>query len=643
MTTAVWVLAVLAGLTQSAWAGDLSWSTFLGGLHDEYITAVTVNASGNVFVTGYGHIDYDDPYFPPSSYNMLAYDWPVMFISKFTSVGTLLWSTFINGGQYLYAHAIAVDSENGVYVAGRAGTCGMYWLTCTTCGAYKQAVDGDTDAFFVKFNKNGHNVLYGTVFGGSADDAAYGVGVDGSGDVWITGYTEGDDMPTTSGAYDSSFDGATDAFVAKLNLGGNGSSDLLYSTHIGGSDLVYSTVIGANGEDQGYALAMDADGDVYVAGSAGLNFPTKSAYQSSLLGDPDAFAAKFSLDADGDDDLIYSTYLGADGADWALGLALLGDQACLTGKTEMADEGFPVTDDAYFGTHQGGTYDAFFSVIGSDGDDLIYATYLGGSEDDQGNGIATSAAEDVYIVGATADATTDFPTTTGAFDTTQNGDTDGFLCCFGEPWTTPPGPTPQVAGDLEELKGQIPKRSRWSHRRSKVVKVSAPGILNPWKSLASCPAPTPPAQQANGWRHEQRGRGIRHVPPLVGQFGPLTRVPDRFLLDHEILRVLPGRVDVEEGIHHGLGLACASVGTVAVEKDIDVTVHKDRVEERLVRRAAGQLGGPGSLDFDGAGIGVRALGSSLKERVPVAQYPEQAVGRHFMCPYPMAADKSCAS
>ena len=97
MTTAVWVLAVLAGLTQSAWAGDLAWSTFLGGLHDEYITAVTVNASGNVFVTGYGYIDYDDSQFPPSTYGRLPLDWPCTFISNFTSVGTLLWSTFING------------------------------------------------------------------------------------------------------------------------------------------------------------------------------------------------------------------------------------------------------------------------------------------------------------------------------------------------------------------------------------------------------------------------------------------------------------------------------------------------------------------------------------------------------------------
>ncbi|MDP2659856.1 MAG: SBBP repeat-containing protein [Dehalococcoidia bacterium] len=140
------------------------------------------------------------------------------------------------------------------------------------------------------------DLSYATFLGGSGTEIGRGIAVDGSGAAYVTGYTEGNNSPTTPGAYDTSFNGGQDAFVAKLNPAG--------------SALVYATFLGGSGADQGYAIAVEGSGAAYVTGLTGpSDFPTTpGAYDTSFNGGSnDAFVAKLNPAGSA---LVYATLTG---------------------------------------------------------------------------------------------------------------------------------------------------------------------------------------------------------------------------------------------------------------------------------------------------------------------------------------------
>jgi hypothetical protein len=252
-------------------------------------------------------------------------------------------------------------------------------------------------------------LIYSTFLGGSSDDEGSGIALDAAGDAYVTGFTASADFPTSVGAFDTSQNAFSyDAFVSKLNPAG---SALLYSTFLGGSSA-----------DYGQGIALDATGDAYVTGRTfSTDFPTSAgASDTSQNGNYDAFVSKLNPDGSA---LLYSTFLGGSGDDEGFGIALdtAGD-AYLTGFTESAN--FPTSAGA-FDTSQNGSRDAFVSKLNPAGSVLLYSTFLGGSSDDEGSGIALDTAGDAYVTGFTASA--NFPTSVGAFDTSQNGNFDAFV------------------------------------------------------------------------------------------------------------------------------------------------------------------------------------------------------------------------
>src|SRR5205823_3173313 len=156
---------------------------------------------------------------------------------------------------------------------------------------------GTFDGFVTKLNPTGSGLVYSTYFGGSGDDKAISVAVDGAGNAYVAGFTDSTDFPVTSGAFQTTYGGgASDGFVAKLSLTGSG--------------LLYSTYLGATGQDQAIDIAIDPAGDAHVSGITNTNgFPTTlGAFQTSFAGGAyDAIVAK--LNATGSA-LVYSTYLG---------------------------------------------------------------------------------------------------------------------------------------------------------------------------------------------------------------------------------------------------------------------------------------------------------------------------------------------
>lgn len=263
---------------------------------------------------------------------------------------------------------------------------------------------------------------YATFLGGSSDDYATAIAVDASGNTYITGTTQSPDFPTTSGAFDrtGAASNSLEAFVTKLNPTG--------------SALVYSTFLGGSNFEWGRGLAIDASGNVYVAGQTkSSDFPTTGgAFDRTFNVDTcprcgidqyDAFVTK--LNASGSA-LVYSTFLGGFDLDDALGIAVdATGNAYVVGETGSTN--FPTTSGAFSRT-KSGEFDAFLAKLNASGSALVFSTYLGGDLVDYAVRVAVDGAGSAYVVGTTRSTT--FPTTAGAFDTTPNGQFDVFVTKF---------------------------------------------------------------------------------------------------------------------------------------------------------------------------------------------------------------------
>ncbi|HXF70066.1 MAG TPA: SBBP repeat-containing protein, partial [Thermoflexus sp.] len=365
-------------------------------------------------------------------------------VSLQSNPSDLLYATFLGGSSWDSGLSIAVDGSGAVYVTGYTSSSNFP----TTSGAFDSTYNGgNSDAFIVKLNPAGQgnaDLLYATFLGGSGYEEGYGIAVDGSGVVYVTGYTWSSDFPTTPGAFDSTYNGGgSDGFLVKLNPAGQGASDLLYATFLGGSNW-----------DEGLGIAVDESRMVYVVGSTiSSDFPvTPGAYDTTCGTDgncnydgtyrySDFFVVKLNLAGQGLADLVYSTFLG--GSNWeppdesGFGIVVDGSGTIyVTGGTDSSD--FPVTPGAYDTTcgtdgncNYDGTYyypDAFLVKLnpaGQGASDLLYATFLGGGNSDGGSSIAVDGSGAAYVVGVTF--SNDFPTTPGAFDTSQNGVLDAFI------------------------------------------------------------------------------------------------------------------------------------------------------------------------------------------------------------------------
>jgi hypothetical protein len=236
-------------------------------------------------------------------------------------------------------------------------------------------------------------LVYSTCLGGGGEDVAYGIAVDGQGNVYVAGSTTSPNFPTEN-ALQANLTGAGDAFVAKLNWDASNSTlSLVYSTYLGGSAA-------AGG------IAVDSSGNAYVTGStASFDFPTVNAFQASDRGMGDtAFVTKLNSTGSA---LVYSTYLGGSSGDYGNAIAVdSSGNAYVTGLTDSDD--FPTASPLQGNNHCSNGPTAFVTKLNSTGSALIYSTYLGGSTTDMAYGIAVDSSGNAYVTGTTWSS--DFPT-----------------------------------------------------------------------------------------------------------------------------------------------------------------------------------------------------------------------------------------
>ena len=386
------------------------YSTFLGGGGPDTGYGIAVDSTGNAYVTGStGSFD-----FPMAG--AIQGTWGGsgdVFLTKINASGSaLVYSTYLGGSSIDYATAIALDPSGSAYITGIT-----FSNNFPTVNPFQAVKGAQQDAFVAKINASGTAWVYSTYLGGNNVDQGFGIAADTNGNAYVTGYTASTDFPLQS-PYRSSNLSTVDAFVTKLNPAG--------------SALVYSTYLGGSGTDYGTAIAVDSSGSAYVTGIVGSHdFPTVNAMQphnGGGTGTDDSFVSKF--DPSGST-LIYSTYLGGGSVDDAYAVAV--DQvgrAYITGRTNSSD--FPLTNPLQVTRT---AFDMFITVLNPAGSARLFSTFLGGSGEEEGYGIAIDRRGNIHIAGATT--STDFPVP-NAIQVANGGATDALVLSLGNsPWPAP--------------------------------------------------------------------------------------------------------------------------------------------------------------------------------------------------------------
>jgi len=369
----------------------LAYSTYFG--NNGSGEAIAVDSAGHAFVTGTtGSINFPGD----------------VFVTKFYGDGSaLVYSTYFGGSDIETGFDIAVDNAGNAYLTGVT-----YSLDFPTLNAVQTVRSGTTDAFITKFNATGSSLVFSTYLGGGFNENINGgsIAIDTATNVYVTGTTESPNFPTTPGAFQTTFGGGGDTFVAKLDASG---SNLAYSTFLGGSS-------------GGSAIEVDMKGNAYVTGgTSSANFPTTpGAFQPTLTGSADAYVAKLNPSGSA---LVYSTFLGGQRGDFGEGIAVdVNNQAYITGGTNSTN--FPTTPGAFQTIFGGGFLDVFVTKLNSTGSALVYSTYIGGTGNlvngDLGRSIAVDSAGNAYVTGETT--STDFPTS-NPFQLFRGGGDDAFI------------------------------------------------------------------------------------------------------------------------------------------------------------------------------------------------------------------------
>lgn len=389
----------------------MRYLTYIGGDNgDDSVSRVKVDSQQNTYLVGTtGSIDFTTAEDGPRE----ADRGTAVFVAKVNPNATqLLFLTVIDGNDLDSGADIALDDNGNSFITGQTRSRTFPTLNGSQgngsrCLRYNNCTWRDTDAFFVKMSNVGQ-VLTSTCLGGRDFDAGAGIAVGPAGNLaYITGTTYSSTFPAVK-AYQSGgvFGNGGDAFL------------IVVPTIVG--EPVYSTQFGGNGLDQGTGVEVDANLFVYITGyTDSTDLPVKSPMQANNGGGNDAFIAKFNWIEEGDASLIYATYLGGAGGDYARGIAVSpAGKAYVTGVT-----GSPIFPLLHEIDNTNVVNEAFVTALNVNGT-LFASTFLGGNGQDFGNAIALGAGEVVYVTGSTT--STEFPRAL-PFQNARNGAQDAFV------------------------------------------------------------------------------------------------------------------------------------------------------------------------------------------------------------------------
>ncbi len=397
---------------------ELVYSTFLGA-EDLYGRDIAVDEDGNVYLL--------------INSNGASGNNAYVYVIKINASGSaILHFAYLSGSSWDYGSELVIDDLGYIYAVGTTSSSNFP----VTPGAFSITLNGN-DAFVVKMNPADLGLVYATFLGGSGHEDGSGLAVDDMGQVYVTGSTMSSDFPVTPGAFDSTCgtDGACnpnqwghetfDVFVAKFNSAG--------------TSLQYATFLGGNRVDFGHNIAVDDQGNVYLAGVtlSSSGFPITAGAFDTVCGTDgdcnygdsnntnDVFVIK--LNANGTE-IDYGTFLGGSQDEYPMAIAVNeGGNAYILGHTQSWE--FPATPNAFDPYFEGGTCglapdtfpcsDIFVVKMNLAGSNLDYSTFLGGTDDDTGVDLFLDHVNNAYVVGGTTSS--DFPITPNAMNPNYAG------------------------------------------------------------------------------------------------------------------------------------------------------------------------------------------------------------------------------
>ncbi len=391
-TFALALVAVCSSLAaaQSSLPPSWTYSSYFGGSAADGISAQTADSNGNIYVTGAtSSSDFPttpgvyEPAFPGSSRDN------VIFVSKFSPEGKLIWSTYLGPGCYTYIvpSGIAVDAGQNVYIGG-IFECAGFPAT--------PPLPNNGSVFLAKLNSTGSQLVYSAVLGGNSVLGDPSVAVDSHGNAFLTG--AGDYCCNTNTGNIGPGGGISDFWVAEINHTGNG---LPWSVMIGGSDM-----------DLPYGMVIDSNDKLYLTGQTfSADFPTSPG--SLILGKNGwAFAMKLDPAKKPSSSIVYSALVGDSGNDsnpYIQGNAIAVDRsgnayvATYTYNTRMFTGPHAFQRSASTGP------DAYVFELNAAGSALLNGTYVAGAAFDDATAISVDNSGNTYVSGFTQ--SWDFPTT----------------------------------------------------------------------------------------------------------------------------------------------------------------------------------------------------------------------------------------
>ena len=399
--TFVGALALVAGLSHSAWGAEiristpaptsaavgstgetpsLAWATYLGGMKIDEGRGVALDSEGNAYIVGLTY----SPDFPLAFASRTQFRSHETFVVKVAPDGTVLFSTFLGGSGGEWAEDVVVAGGT-LYVTGFTWSTDFPLVEPLTASQRR----GGTDAFVTRMSLDGTSILWSTTLGGTLADRPLAIDVGADGSVYLAGLTSSLDFPTVNPVQSSFAGGSADAFAAKIDPEG--------------PTLVWSTYFGGSANDAIVDLAVDGSGRIYAAGHAEApGPPTRNALQPELRGPMDGLLAGFGPGGE----LLFSTYLGGSGEDGIGGVSVDDAGFLYVGGTTVSSVDLPTTKGA-FQRRKSGLEDAFALKLGPLARSVVWWTYLGGSGSDGVTDLEIDGTGHVYLTGTTQSA--DFP------------------------------------------------------------------------------------------------------------------------------------------------------------------------------------------------------------------------------------------
>ena len=379
---------------------DVLFCSYFGGDGEEWSNDICFTDDGGFVVTGMTRSD-DLPV--QNAYQSGYAGAGDVFLVKISSQFQVEFYTYFGGNGLEEPMALTIDNDGNIILAGGTSSDNL-----TMLNPIQDELNGTSDAFIAKFSPTGE-LLFSTYLGGSDVERIEEVLVDSDGNYLIVGPTGSSDFYTTSGTHQQSYGGGdTDVFVSSL------SND--------GQSIIFSSYFGNSTDEDVWAVDIDLLGNLVIVGiTDGDAIATNSAYQQIYGGgQTDSFVAKFTPNCSS---LSWSTLLGGNG--WEFGDQVdidSNNNIVVSGYTGSSD--FPLANQLY---NDSSGYDAFFTKLTPDGEDLLLSSYLGGISEDRSYAMEVLADDSILITSPASSA--DMPVQ-NSFQN-HSGGSDGYIALIG--------------------------------------------------------------------------------------------------------------------------------------------------------------------------------------------------------------------